>query len=386
MTASAFNAPGLKAPKVLIMAGGTGGHVFPALTIASELLARGTHVEWLGTRQGIEARVIANTSIPLHYITVSGLRGKSLVKKLLAPFVILVAIVQAWRQIRRIQPGCVLGMGGFATGPGGIAARLLGKRLLIHEQNAVAGLTNRILFPFATLVMEAFPGAFARKAQNRLLQSLVDQRKITVIGNPVRPGILAIAPPEERFPGRSGKLRLLVVGGSLGSVAINRVLPQALATLTGDERPQVKHQCGNRNLDDTRAWYEAAGLAPGPDLELSSFIDDMASAYVWADVILCRAGASTIAEIAAIGLPSILVPFPQSADDHQGENARILERAGAAKIIYQGDLSATGLASCLRELGTDRSRLLGYAQAARTIAVRDASTRAANLCLEACHG
>ncbi len=376
------------APKVLIMAGGTGGHVFPALTIASELLARGTRVEWLGTRQGLEARVIGNTSIPLHFISISGLRGKSVLKKLLAPFVIFIAIAQALWQIHRIQPGCVLGMGGFATGPGGVAARLLGKPLLIHEQNAVAGLTNRVLFPFARLVMEAFPGAFTRNTRFSVLRSFVDVRKITVIGNPVRPGILAIAPPEERFPGRTGKLRLLVVGGSLGSVAINRVLPQALAALAPEERPQVKHQCGNRNLDDTRAWYAEAGLVLGAELELSSFIDDMASAYVWADVILCRAGASTIAEISAIGLPSILVPFPQSADDHQGENARILERAGAAKIIYQSDLSAVGLASCLREMGKDhdRSRLLGYAQAARTIAVRDASTRAATLCLEACHG
>jgi UDP-N-acetylglucosamine--N-acetylmuramyl-(pentapeptide) pyrophosphoryl-undecaprenol N-acetylglucosamine transferase len=374
------------APKVLIMAGGTGGHVFPALTIASELLARGTQVEWLGTRQGIEARVIANTSIPLHYITVSGLRGKSLLKKLLAPFVIVAAIAQAWNKIRRIQPGCVLGMGGFATGPGGVAARLLGKPLLIHEQNAVAGLTNRVLFPFASLVMEAFPGAFMRTPRHSFLRRFADARKITVIGNPVRPGILAIAPPEERFPGRSGKLRLLVVGGSLGSVAINRALPKALALLAPDERPQVRHQCGNRNLDDTRAAYAASGLELGTDIELSTFIDDMATAYVWADVILCRAGASTIAEIAAIGLPSILVPFPLSADDHQGENARILERAGAAKVIYQRDLNAEGLASCLRELSGDRSRLLGYAQAARTLAARDASTRAAALCLEACHG
>ncbi len=376
------------APKVLIMAGGTGGHVFPALTIASELMARGTRVEWLGTRQGLEARVIGNTSIPLHFISISGLRGKSLLKKLLSPFVIFIAIMQALWKIHRIQPGCVLGMGGFATGPGGVAARLLGKPLLIHEQNAVAGLTNRALFPFARLVMEAFPGAFTRKARFGFLQRLVDVRKITVIGNPVRPGILAIAPPEERFPGRVGKLRLLVVGGSLGSVAINRVLPQALAALAPEERPQIKHQCGNRNLDDTRAWYAEAGLVLGPELELSSFIDDMASAYVWADIILCRAGASTIAEISAIGLPSILVPFPHSADDHQGENARILERAGAAKIMYQSELSATGLASCLREMGKDhdRSRLLGYAQAARTIAVRDASTHAANLCLEACNG
>jgi UDP-N-acetylglucosamine--N-acetylmuramyl-(pentapeptide) pyrophosphoryl-undecaprenol N-acetylglucosamine transferase len=377
----------LAAPKVLIMAGGTGGHVFPALTIASELLARGTQVEWLGTRQGLEARVIGNTSIPLHFISISGLRGKSLMKKLLSPFVIVVAIVQALLQIRRIQPNCVLGMGGFATGPGGVAARLLGKRLLIHEQNAVAGLTNRLLFPLATVVMEAFPGAFARGSGavgGGFLQRLIDPRKITVVGNPVRPGILAVAAPEARFQAREGKLRLLVVGGSLGAVAINRVLPQALAVLKPEERPFVKHQCGNRNLDETRGWYAAAGLEPGPELELCTFIDDMAGAYAWADVVLCRAGASTIAEIAAIGLPSILVPYPHSADDHQGENARLLERAGAAKVIAQSELDATTLAQCLRELAQHRNRLLAYAQAARNTAVRDASSKAASLCLEAC--
>jgi UDP-N-acetylglucosamine--N-acetylmuramyl-(pentapeptide) pyrophosphoryl-undecaprenol N-acetylglucosamine transferase len=373
-------------PKVLIMAGGTGGHVFPALTIATELLARGTRVEWLGTRHGIEARVIANTSIPLHYIAVSGLRGSSVWRKLAAPFVIGIAIVQAWLKIRRIRPGCVLGMGGFATGPGGIAARLLGKRLLIHEQNAVAGLTNRVLYPFASLVMEGFPGAFQRK--KGLFAAATSANRIVVVGNPVRPGILAVPQPEERFAGRNGKLRLLIVGGSLGSVAINRVLPQALAALAPEERPLVRHQCGNRNLEDTRTWYAAAGLQLGQHFELCTFIDDMASAYAWADVVLCRAGASTLAEIAAIGLPSILVPFPHSADDHQGENARTLERAGAAKVIYQSELDAASLAGCIRDINVDhdRTRLLAYARAARTTARRDASTRAAALCLEACDG
>lgn len=377
----------LAAVKVLIMAGGTGGHVFPALTIANELLARGAAVEWLGTRQGLEARVIGNTTIPLHFISISGLRGKSLLKKLLAPFVILIATLQAMLQIHRIKPGCVLGMGGFVTGPGGLAARLMGKKLLIHEQNAVAGFTNQMLFPLASVVMEAFPGAFARKQKlggNHLLQRCINTRRTTVVGNPVRNEILQLAAPAERLAARTGKLRLLVVGGSLGAVAINRVLPEVLAGLSPAERPLVKHQCGSRNLDETLAWYQQAGLQRGAELDVCAFIDDMAAAYDWADVILCRSGASTVSELAAIGLPAILVPYPHAVDDHQSENARVLELAGAARVIPQRELSAARLKACLLEF-TDRKRLLLLAEAGRAIAVRDASNRAATLCLEACH-
>lgn len=377
------------ANKVLIMAGGTGGHVFPALTIAKELLARGTQVEWLGTRNGIEARVIGETRIPLHFISVSGLRGSGLLKKLLAPLVVGFAVIQALFTIRRIKPGCVLGMGGFATGPGGLAAKLLGKKLLIHEQNAVAGLTNQLLFPLANVVMEAFPGAFERKQQltrNRLLRSFIHPDRVVAVGNPVRAEILALASYEQRFTAHSGKLKLLVIGGSLGAVAINQVLPRVLAGFAENERPLVRHQCGKRNLEETSKWYAEAGLRLDENLQLSAFIDDMAAAYSWADVILCRAGASTLAEISAIGLPAILVPYLHAVDDHQTENARVLQQRGAARLLVQDETLADKLAAVLRELMSNREILLQQSRAAHAADNRNATARAAQYCLEACHG
>jgi UDP-N-acetylglucosamine--N-acetylmuramyl-(pentapeptide) pyrophosphoryl-undecaprenol N-acetylglucosamine transferase len=378
----------LGAPTILIMAGGTGGHVFPALAIANELLARGAQVEWLGTRQGIEARVVSAAGIPLHCINISGLRGKGLVKKLLAPLQILVAVVQALLKIRRIRPGCVLGMGGFVTGPGGLAARLLGSRVLIHEQNAVAGLSNQLLFPLAHVVMEAFSGAFARKQQittSSLLRRCIDPQRTRVVGNPVRSSLLDLPAPQQRMQGRKGPLRLLVVGGSLGAAAINRVLPALLAVLPATDRPLVRHQCGERNLNDTCQWYAEAGVETGTEVEVTAFIDDMAEAYAWADLVVCRAGASTVSELAAIGLPAILVPYPHAVDDHQTYNARVLEQAGAAVIIPQHSLDAVCLAACLRTLA-DRGTLLQRAEAGRAVGVRDGGSRAATLCLEACHG
>lgn len=377
------------ANKVLIMAGGTGGHVFPALTIARELLARGVQVEWLGTRNGIEAKVIGATHIPLHFISVSGLRGSGLLKKLLAPLVVSFAVVQALFAIVRIKPGCVLGMGGFATGPGGLAAKLLGKKLLIHEQNAVAGLTNQLLFPLANIVMEAFPGAFERKQQltrNPLLRCLIRPGRVVVVGNPVREEILAIAAYEQRVASHKGKLRLLVIGGSLGAVAINKALPQVLAGFSVSDRPLVKHQCGRNNLEHTRKYYKDAGLQLDETLELSAFIDDMAAAYSWADVILCRAGASTLAEIAAIGLPAILVPYLHAVDDHQTVNARVLEQFGAAQLLTQDEQLAHKLAASLQKLAGNRELLLQQAGASRAAGNRDATARAAQYCMEACHG
>jgi UDP-N-acetylglucosamine--N-acetylmuramyl-(pentapeptide) pyrophosphoryl-undecaprenol N-acetylglucosamine transferase len=377
------------ANKVLIMAGGTGGHVFPALTIARELLARGAQVEWLGTRNGIEARVIGATQIPLHFISVSGLRGSGLLKKMLAPLVVGFALLQALRAIVRIKPGCVLGMGGFATGPGGLAARLLGKKLLIHEQNAVAGMTNQLLFPLASIVMEAFPGAFERKQQltrNPVLRKFIRPGRVVVVGNPVREEILAIEAYEQRFAARGGKLRVLVIGGSLGAVAINRALPQVLAAFSAGDRPLVKHQCGGRNLEDTRHWYQDAGVALDDAIQLSAFIDDMAAAYSWADVIVCRAGASTLAEIAAIGLPSILVPYLHAVDDHQTANAKVLQQAGAAQLLQQDEHLAEKLGAALREIDANRNLLLQQSRAAHAAGSRDASVRAAQYCMEACHG
>jgi UDP-N-acetylglucosamine--N-acetylmuramyl-(pentapeptide) pyrophosphoryl-undecaprenol N-acetylglucosamine transferase len=377
------------AEKVLIMAGGTGGHVFPALTIARELLARGAQVEWLGTRNGIEARVIGATQIPLHFISVSGLRGSGLLKKLLAPLVVGFALLQALLAIVRIKPGCVLGMGGFATGPGGLAARLLGKKLLIHEQNAVAGLTNQLLFPLANIVMEAFPGAFERKQQltrNPVLRKFIRPDRVVVVGNPVREEILAIETYEHRFAERTGKLRLLVIGGSLGAVAINKALPQVLAGFSANDRPLVRHQCGSRNLEETRNWYQDAGVPLDDSVELCAFIDDMATAYSWADVLVCRAGASTLAEIAAIGLPSILVPYLHAVDDHQTANARVLQQAGAALLLQQDESLANKLAAVLREITMNRHLLLQQSVAARAAGNRNATAMAAQYCMEACHG
>lgn len=367
-------------PRVLIMAGGTGGHVFPALTIAQELLARGSQVEWLGTRAGIEARVVANAAIPLHFISVAGLRGKSLLRKLLAPFTLVLAVVQAVVLIRRFNPACVLGMGGYVTGPGGVAARLLGKTLLIHEQNAVAGMANAWLFPLAKVAMEGFAGAFARKLGKR-----VDDKTV-VVGNPVRADILAVAAPEQRLAGRDGKLRLLVVGGSLGAAVFNSLLPGVLAGIDPAQRPLVRHQCGRSKLTDTLSAYNAAGLQVAQELQVSEFIDNMAEAYAWADVVLCRAGASTLAEITAIGLPAILVPYPHAADDHQAVNAEQLARAGAARVLPQSGLNADSLRGALLQLTADRQLLAQQAVAARNAGIRDAGSRAASLCLEACNG
>lgn len=374
--------------KVLIMAGGTGGHIYPALTIAKDLRAAGASVEWLGTRQGLEARIIGSSDIPLHYISIGGLRGKGLGRLLLAPFAVARAVVQAIGVIRRSKPGCVLGMGGFVTGPGGVAARLLGTPVLIHEQNAVAGLSNLLLFPLARVVMEAFPGAFRRKlgARGGFLARWYNPAKVQVVGNPVRSDILALPPAAERLAGRSGPLRLLVLGGSLGARAINDAVPALLASLPQDLRPQVRHQCGEKHLDATLHSYRSAGIEASGSVQVQPYIEDMAAAYEWADLVLCRAGASTIAELAAAGLPAILVPYPWAVDDHQRANAGMLVDAGAGWLLPQHELSAAALQAIIAPLANDRGALLQRARAAEAMAMRDAGSKAAHLCLEACHG
>ncbi len=375
-------------PKILIMAGGTGGHVFPALTIANELIARGSHVEWLGTRAGIEARVLADTFIPLHFISVAGLRGKSVLRKLLAPFTVLFATIQSLLLIHRINPACVLGMGGYVTGPGGVAARLLGKTLLIHEQNAVAGLANALLYPLARQVLEGFPGAFARKFGSSLLgrDKAAMAKKIIYVGNPVRADILAIDPPQQRMAGHQGPARLLVLGGSLGAAVFNELVPAALAGINESRRPQVRHQCGRNKLQATLQGYQSAGLHMDEQLKVSEFIDNMAEAYQWADVVLSRAGASTLAELAAIGMPAILVPYPFAADNHQAVNAGQLAAAGAASVLPQQGLTADSLRQVLVNVVANRAQLLQQAEASRKAGKRDAGSVVANLCLEACNG
>lgn len=351
--------------KVLIMAGGTGGHVFPALATADCLRAQGVAVEWLGTAAGIEAEVVPKAAIPLHCIAVQGLRGKGRLSLVLAPFRLLLALWQALAVLRRVKPDAVLGMGGFASGPGGLAAWLTGCPLVIHEQNAIAGLTNSVLTRFAKRVLQAFPGAFK------------GQDKGEVVGNPVRGPILQLAAPERRFAARSGALRLLVVGGSLGAKAINEVLPAALAQLPAEQRPEVWHQTGKRNIDETRALYQQAGV----EARVVPFIERMDEAYGWADLVLCRSGALTVSELAIAGVASVLVPFPHAVDDHQSANAQFLARRGAADAVAQRELTQERVLALLSRYG-QREQLLQMAQAARAEGRPDAGERVAAVCME----
>jgi UDP-N-acetylglucosamine--N-acetylmuramyl-(pentapeptide) pyrophosphoryl-undecaprenol N-acetylglucosamine transferase len=352
---------------VLIMAGGTGGHVFPALAVAAELTRLGVPVAWLGTDQGLEARVVPAAGYSLTPIRVSGLRGKGLLRVFFAPFMLGIALLQALKAFLRLRPLAVLGMGGFAAGPGGLIAWLLRRPLLIHEQNSVPGLTNRLLAPFARVVLEGFPG------------SMPASRQAVAVGNPVRAGIAALAPPETRFAGRSGPLRLLVIGGSLGAQALNRVLPQAINRLPVATRPQVHHQTGQSDVAGVQQRYRELGC----EARVEAFIEDMAAAYAWADLVVCRSGALTVAELAAAGVGSILVPYPHATDDHQTSNARYLADAGAALLMPQKHLSSDWLADTLARCIGQRDTLLAMAHHARELARPDAARRVALLCLEA---
>jgi len=350
---------------VMVMAGGTGGHVFPALAIAGELRAA-REIVWLGTEKGIEARLVPAAGYPVEWIEVEGLRGKGIGRWLGAPLLLLRAVAQARGALRRRRPGVVLGLGGFASGPGGIAAWLAGTPLVIHEQNAVAGLTNRWLSRFASRIAEGFPGSFPAG------------RGAIYVGNPVRPEIAALPPPRQRFEARSGALRLFVFGGSQGASSINRLVPAAVALLPESRRPKVLHQTGARDRDSTEAAYRAAGV----DADVRAFVDDMAGAYAEADLVVSRAGALTVAELAAAGVGAILIPFPAAVDDHQTRNAEWLGRVSAAQVVSEMGLTAPELANRLATLlGNGRSRLLAMAEAARAQARPDAARRMAELCL-----
>ena len=350
---------------VLIMAGGTGGHVFPGLAVAEEFRARGVPVRWLGTPRGLENRVVPPAGIDLHRIHARGLRGKSRWSLLSAPFMLLRSVAEAGWLMLRLRPRAVLGMGGFVAGPGGLAAWLTRRPLYIHEQNAVAGATNRLLAPLARVPMEAFPGSLS--ARWRPMHT----------GNPVRREIAALPPPEVRFAGRTGPVRLLVFGGSLGAAALNEAVPAALAELPAEQRPEVRHQTGRDQLEAARVAYAAAGVRA----ELVPFIEDMAAAYAWADLVVCRAGALTVAELAAAGVGAVLVPYPHAVDDHQTANARYLVDAGAAELLPQRELTPQRLAERLSALIGNRQRLLEMARAARDRAMPDAAARVAEICL-----
>ncbi len=356
---------------VLIMAGGTGGHVFPALAVARLLRQQGAEVQWLGTRRGIEAQLVPQENIAITYIGVSGLRGKGIVRRLLAPLQIASAVIQSVAAIIRLRPDCVLGMGGFASGPGGVAAWLLRKPLLIHEQNAVAGLTNRLLSRLAMRVMAAFPSAFGELVSGR----------VRCIGNPVRAEIVALEPPESRYADRQGPLRILVLGGSLGASVLNEALPEILALFPEGQQPEVWHQTGKGVCDATRASYQKVNA----EVRVEEFIKEMHEAYRWADMIICRAGALTVSEISCAGLPAIFIPYPYAVDDHQTENAKFLERAGAAAILQQDKLTAPNLYKLLSEKFNTRDKLLSMAEKARALAQFDATEQVVNYCREACH-
>ena len=357
----------MSARPILVMAGGTGGHVYPALAVARALQQRSQAVVWLGTHRGLESRVVPAAGIPIEWVSVSGLRGKGIAEILLAPFRLIHALVQSLHVMWKHRPAAVLGMGGFVSGPGGLAAWLTLRPLVIHEQNAVAGLTNRLLARLARVVLQAFPGSF---------NSRVDAE---TVGNPVRVDIASIEAPETRLAGRSGPIRLLVLGGSQGALALNEAVPEALSRLPEALRPVVRHQTGERTLSAARQAYEAQGI----EADLAPFIEDMAEAYAWADLVICRAGALTVAEIAAAGLPAIFVPFPAAVDDHQTANARPMVEAGAAEIMHQRDMTGSSLADLLRRWLDNREALRDRARNARSLAMPDSLARITGHCLAA---
>ncbi len=356
---------------VLIMAGGTGGHIFPALAAARVLRERGFEPVWLGTRRGLEAKLVPPQQIEIEWISVSGLRGKGIGTWLAAPFKMSLAVWQSLKVMRRRRPAVVLGAGGFVSGPGGMAAWLTRRPLVIHEQNAVAGLTNRMLARFARRVLEAFPASFPAGAHA--------QR----VGNPVRREIAAIAPPAERFAKRSGPLRVLIFGGSQGAARLNAVVPAALAMIDAAHRPRIIHQAGERHIDAAREMYAKHGV----QADVRAFIDDMAEVYAWADVVIARAGALTVSEIAAAGLGAVFIPFAAAVDDHQTRNAQFLVDAGAAVLIAESQLAPLRLYETLRGLfAAGREKLADMASRARALAITDADVRLADACIEAAGG
>ena len=351
--------------RLLIMAGGTGGHVYPALAVADLLREQGHQVEWLGSVRGIENRVIPEAGIKLHAINVSGLRGKGKLSLIAAPFKLVKALWQAYKVVKQVKPDAVLGMGGFASGPGAVAAWLLNKPLVIHEQNAVAGFTNSQSRRFATRILQAFPKAFKQGTQGE------------VVGNPIRGPILDLAPPDERFLGRSGAINCLVVGGSLGALAINDLVPQAVAQLPSEERPNLWHQSGPTHIERCKKAYADAGV----EAEVVPYIEAMDEAYAWADIVICRAGALTVSEIAIAGVPALFIPFPHAVDDHQTANAQYLVDAQGAELIAQKNLTAEALALWLTQ-HQSRTDLLAMANASRSQAKPDATRQVADICLE----
>lgn len=354
-----------KQKPILITAGGTGGHVYPGLAVARLLEANNIPVVWMGTRKGLEARVIPEAGIEMAWLEVSGLRGKGWKTLVSAPFNLVKALYQSWHIMRTHKPAAVLGMGGFVAGPGGLVAALMGIPVIIHEQNAVAGLTNKLLSRFSRRVLEGFPNTFKHL------------KHAQAVGNPVRRDIAQLPAPNVRLVDRQDEaVRVLVVGGSLGAQALNHTVPQALKQMPESLRPIVFHQAGTRNIDDAREQYHKAGI----EAQVEPFIEDMAQAYGWADLVICRAGALTIAELSAAGVGSILVPYPYAVDDHQTKNAQYLVEHEAAFLVNQQDLSPEWLAEKLSDLCSRRAKLIKMGIAARMTAKPLATQQVAAIC------
>lgn len=345
---------------IMIMAGGTGGHIFPALAVAHKMRDAGWRVVWLGNPDGMEARLVPQHGFEMVWVKFSALRGKGLLRKLLLPLNLLRGFWQGLKAIRQVRPNVVLGMGGYITFPGGMMAALTGVPLVLHEQNSVAGLANKVLAGVADRIVTGFPGAL---------------KKGEWLGNPVRAEIAALPAPAERFADRSGRLRVLVIGGSLGAQALNEIIPQGMSRLTAAELPEIVHQAGEKHIEALKANYAAVGV----QAHCVPFIEDMAGAYAWADLVICRAGALTIAELAAVGVASILVPFPHAVDDHQTGNAKFLVHAGGAFLLPQSELTPDSIA-LIRNYS--RSQLLEMAEKARSLAKPDATADVATLCAE----
>ena len=345
----------------LVMAGGTGGHIFPGLAVAQALREQGWKVHWLGAPGSMEERLVPPQGFPLETIDFSGVRGKGLLTLALLPLRLLRAFAQAWAVVRRVRPDVVIGLGGYISFPGGMMATLAGKPLILHEQNSVAGMANKVLANVASRVFCAFPNALPGAQW---------------VGNPLRQAFLQQPPPAERFAGRSGPLRILVVGGILGAKALNDTVPQALALIPPEQRPQVRHQSGAKQMQALQASYAAAGV----QAELTPFIDDTASAYAQADLVICRAGASTVTELAAVGAAAIYVPFPHAVDDHQTTNARFVVDAGGGWVVQQTALSPEKLAHMIQNM--QRSTLLETAQKAKMMQKTEATAAVVAACQE----
>jgi UDP-N-acetylglucosamine--N-acetylmuramyl-(pentapeptide) pyrophosphoryl-undecaprenol N-acetylglucosamine transferase len=352
---------------LMVMAGGTGGHVFPGLAVAHLMQAWGWKVVWLGNPAGMEATLVPKHGIPMEYVRFGGLRGKGLKTKLMLPLNLLRACTQSLSVLRRVKPDVVLGMGGYITFPAGLMTALSGRPLVLHEQNSIAGLANKVLAKLAKRVLVAFPNALPHGEWT---------------GNPIREELARAIAPKARYAQRTGPLNVLVVGGSLGAAALNEVVPRAIALLAPDERPRVVHQAGAKHIEALRENYAAAGLqtADGeqPEVELVPFIDDMTSAYAKADLVICRSGAMTVSEISAVGVAALFVPFPYAVDDHQTTNAAFLADNGAALVVQQRDLSAENLADWLRS--QTRESLADMAERSRSLAKPDATEQVAQIC------